>query len=159
MTTALERLLETPDGRKEFCIEQTITNVTELLWGQLEKSSMSQAELAVKMGVTPGRVSQLLDGRANLTLKTIARALAAFDQVMEVMSVPVASCGRGRIEWLEMPVGTCERLAGTCDAPARSPPACGGGMVTQTLLTVRGWVLGLPDESCRRDGNGRRLAA
>ena len=89
MKNAFERLLETPEGRTEYCVEQTITNVTELLSKNLNESEMTQADLAAAMGVTPGRVSQLLDGNANLTLKSVARALAAFGQVLKAESVHV----------------------------------------------------------------------
>lgn len=89
MKSAFERLLESPEGRTAYCVEQTITNVTELLSKNLNESEMTQADLAAAMGVSPGRVSQLLDGNANLTLKSVARALAAFGQVLKAESVHV----------------------------------------------------------------------
>ena len=52
--------------------ERLILDVTEQLAGALENSRVTQAELARRMGRTPGFVSQLLGGGRNLTLRTIA---------------------------------------------------------------------------------------
>lgn len=96
MTTALQDLLDSREGRTALCIEETITNVTELLARHLTESGMSRSDLADAIGVSPGRVTQLLDGRANLTLASIAKALAAFNRVLAVTSVPVSRCSFAR---------------------------------------------------------------
>lgn len=57
--------------------ERLILDVTEQLAGALEKSRVTQAELARRMERTPGFVSQLLGGGRNLTLRTIADIAAA----------------------------------------------------------------------------------
>ena len=57
--------------------ERLIVNVTEELAGALENSSVTRAELARRMGRTPGFVSQVLGGGRNLTLRTIADIAAA----------------------------------------------------------------------------------
>jgi transcriptional regulator with XRE-family HTH domain len=38
----------------------------------MEENNISQRQLATSMGVTPGRVSQILSGDENLTLRTLA---------------------------------------------------------------------------------------
>ena len=65
---AYERLL---------CQERLILDVTELLAGALEDGGVTRAELARRLGRTPGFVSQLLGGGRNLTLRTIADIAAA----------------------------------------------------------------------------------
>ena len=57
--------------------ERLILDVTEQLAGALENSRVTQAELARRMGRTPGFVSQLLGGGRNLRLRTIANIAAA----------------------------------------------------------------------------------
>ena len=57
--------------------ERLILDVTEQLAGTLESSGVTRAELARRMGRTPGFVSQLLGGGRNLTLRTIADIAAA----------------------------------------------------------------------------------
>ena len=65
---AYERLL---------CQERLILDVTEQLAGALEDGGVTRAELARRLGRTPGFVSQLLGGGRNLTLRTIADIAAA----------------------------------------------------------------------------------
>ena len=65
---AYERLL---------CQERLILDVTEQLAGALEDDGVTRAELARRLGRTPGFVSQLLGGGRNLTLRTIADIAAA----------------------------------------------------------------------------------
>ena len=86
MANAYEKLLESETGRRALAEEHAITNVTELICELLEKHDMKRGELAKKMGVTAGRVTQILDGDANMKLSTIAHALYAFGQVLEVSS-------------------------------------------------------------------------
>lgn len=57
--------------------ERLILDVTEQLAGALENSGVTRAELARRMGRTPGFVSQVLGGGRNLTLRTIADIAAA----------------------------------------------------------------------------------
>ena len=52
--------------------ERLILDVTEQLAGALENNGVTRAELARRMGRTPGFVSQVLSGGRNLTLRTIA---------------------------------------------------------------------------------------
>ena len=46
-----------------LCQERLILDVTELLAGALEDGGVTRAELARRLGRTPGFVSQLLGGR------------------------------------------------------------------------------------------------
>ena len=59
--------------------EELILDVTERLAVELTKAGVTKAELARRLGRTPGFVSQVLGGGRNLTLRTIsdiARALS-----------------------------------------------------------------------------------
>ena len=57
--------------------EELILDVTETLSQALEAAGMTKAELARRLGRSPGFVSQLLGGGRNLTLRTIADIAAA----------------------------------------------------------------------------------
>lgn len=115
MSTAYDRLIESEDGRRELCIEQTITNVTELICRHLDDSGMSRTDLARQMDVTPGRITQLLEGDANLTLRSVARALAAFGQVLSGVSEPIVRA-TVESEW----VRRSEPCLGKINHPARA---------------------------------------
>ncbi|WP_229686440.1 helix-turn-helix domain-containing protein [Longimycelium tulufanense] len=54
----------------------------------MSRHKIDQATLAAMLGVTPGRVSQILSGDANLTLRTLASVAAALDARFEVTLAP-----------------------------------------------------------------------
>ncbi|WP_244176790.1 helix-turn-helix transcriptional regulator [Streptomyces albus] len=54
------------------------------LAGELAARGLSRADLARLMGVSPGRVSQILSGDANLTVRSLAGAAAAMGACAEI---------------------------------------------------------------------------
>jgi transcriptional regulator with XRE-family HTH domain len=62
--------------------------VDEITWYMRERK-MTRAELAAAMGVTPGRVSQILSGGEKLTQRTLAGVLAALGARLEVTLRPI----------------------------------------------------------------------
>ncbi|GAA3798007.1 hypothetical protein GCM10022226_16720 [Sphaerisporangium flaviroseum] len=67
--SAEERLSAEPGG-----LAQEITD--EITW-YMRQHKISRADLAALMGVSPGRVSQILSGDENLTLRTVGAVLDA----------------------------------------------------------------------------------
>jgi transcriptional regulator with XRE-family HTH domain len=63
--------------------------VDEVSWFMSEHK-ISRADLAQSMGVSPGRVSQILSGDENLTLRTLSSVLTALGADLEVSLRPVA---------------------------------------------------------------------
>lgn len=57
--------------------EELIIDVTETLTQALESAGVTRAELARRLGRSPGFVSQVFGGGRNLTLRTIADIAAA----------------------------------------------------------------------------------
>ena len=57
--------------------EELLLAVTEMLTQALHDAGMTQAELARRLGRTPGYVSQVFGGGRNLTLRTVADIGAA----------------------------------------------------------------------------------
>jgi transcriptional regulator with XRE-family HTH domain len=69
-------------------LSDLITQITnEIDWLMREKH-ITRADLAAKMGVSPGRVSQVLSGGENLTLRTLASLASALDAHFEVELQP-----------------------------------------------------------------------
>ncbi len=60
--------------------EELILDVTETLTQALEAGGMTRAELARRLGRSPGFVSQVFGGGRNLTLRTIADIAAALSR-------------------------------------------------------------------------------
>lgn len=57
--------------------------INEINWYMRERG-LTRAELAERMGVSPGRVSQILGGGENLTLRTLAALSTALDARFEI---------------------------------------------------------------------------
>lgn len=62
--------------------------VTTAITWRMKQLGMNRAELARKMGVSPGRVSQILSGDDNLTLRTLASVCVALDARLDAKLVP-----------------------------------------------------------------------
>jgi transcriptional regulator with XRE-family HTH domain len=60
------------------------TFVDEVTWF-MSQHKISRADLAHSMGVSPGRVSQILSGDENLTLRTLSSVAAALGAEVEVI--------------------------------------------------------------------------
>ncbi|WP_051789890.1 helix-turn-helix domain-containing protein [Streptomyces sp. NRRL S-1022] len=54
------------------------------LAGLLAGLGRSRSDLAKAMGVSPGRISQIMSGDANLTVRTLAAAAEALDAEVEI---------------------------------------------------------------------------
>lgn len=65
--------------------------VTAAINRRMKQRDMNRTELARAMGVSPGRVSQILSGDGNLTLGTLAAVCVALDAQLEVKLVPSSS--------------------------------------------------------------------
>ena len=60
--------------------EELILQVTETLTQALDEAGVTKAELARRLGKSPGFVSQVLGGGRNLTLRTLSDIAAALAQ-------------------------------------------------------------------------------
>jgi transcriptional regulator with XRE-family HTH domain len=69
----------TGESRALFAEERALAKVALRLSDLLEQRQLSQRDLARKLGVSEGRVSQILSADANLTIRTLARIADALD--------------------------------------------------------------------------------
>jgi len=70
------RTTETQVDEEMLSLVTRLTN--EITWYMRERG-LTRADLAARMGVSPGRVSQILGGGENLTLRTLAALSTALD--------------------------------------------------------------------------------
>ena len=73
----LERQLPSPEEQREYAAESCIVAVTEAIATRMREAGLSRSQVAAKIGVTKGHVSQLLSGRRNMTLRSLADLLWA----------------------------------------------------------------------------------
>ena len=71
-----QRTTETQIDEEMLTLVTQLTN--EITWC-LRERGLTRADLAARMGVSPGRVSQILGGGENLTLRTLAALSTALD--------------------------------------------------------------------------------
>ncbi|MDR7273879.1 helix-turn-helix domain-containing protein [Catenuloplanes atrovinosus] len=62
--------------------------VDEVTW-YMRENKVTRGELAQAMGVSPGRVSQILSGEENLTLRTLCSVVEALGAQVEFALRPV----------------------------------------------------------------------
>jgi transcriptional regulator with XRE-family HTH domain len=72
MSERMRQALRDPAIRRVFEEELLVGEATDTVAGLIESLGLTQKELARRLGVTPGRVSQILSGEENLTLRSLA---------------------------------------------------------------------------------------
>jgi transcriptional regulator with XRE-family HTH domain len=88
----LRRHASSGQAAHEDRLEEELTRLTlqvtdEITW-QMRTLGLSRADLAARMGVSPGRVSQVLSGGENFTLRTIVGLAAAVGARFDVQLHP-----------------------------------------------------------------------
>jgi transcriptional regulator with XRE-family HTH domain len=66
-----------------------VTQLTNEINFYLRERGISRADLAARMRVSPGRVSQILGGGENLTLRTLAALSTALDARFDIELTPL----------------------------------------------------------------------
>lgn len=78
----LQKLTESLEGKKLLNQERLIVKVTERFLELMERQDVTQKDLAKRLGVKPPRISKLLSGKSNMTLRTLS-------DICTVMDVPI----------------------------------------------------------------------
>jgi transcriptional regulator with XRE-family HTH domain len=87
--TLLEEFVSTEAGMRRFQQERAISAVTGLISQAMDEKELTRAKLAAKLGTTKGWVTQLLDGDANKTIRTVADVLAVMGQELRIACQPI----------------------------------------------------------------------
>jgi transcriptional regulator with XRE-family HTH domain len=66
-----------------------VTQLTNEITWCLRERGLTRADLAARMGVSPGRVSQILGGGENLTLRTLSALSTALDARFDLQLSPL----------------------------------------------------------------------
>ncbi|HMS58897.1 MAG TPA: helix-turn-helix transcriptional regulator [Tepidiformaceae bacterium] len=68
----------------EYLFELLATDLGEAIVARMEAAGINRTELAERMGVSRARVSQVLGGHDNLTLKTLVAVAHALDTSLSI---------------------------------------------------------------------------
>lgn len=78
-------------GDPDYEFTKVAIDIGEQIVARMEERGMTQADLAREMGVSRARVSQILRGNDNLTLKSIVAVAIGLDCRVEVQLKPIPS--------------------------------------------------------------------
>lgn len=85
-----------PENGADEELSDLITQVTNEIDWLMRENQVSRADLAARMGVSPGRVSQVMSGGENLTLRTLASLASALDAHFELELRPAGALAEGQ---------------------------------------------------------------
>jgi transcriptional regulator with XRE-family HTH domain len=83
-----QRAAETQIDDEMLALVTQLTN--DITWYMRERG-LTRADLAARLGVSPGRVSQILGGGENLTLRTLAALSTALDARFDIELIALKS--------------------------------------------------------------------
>jgi transcriptional regulator with XRE-family HTH domain len=89
MTTEQQAILADPEARRTFEEELLFGEVTDTVSGLLGSLGVTQRALADRLGLSEGRVSQILSGGENITLRTLASLGWALGARFEFQPIPL----------------------------------------------------------------------
>lgn len=87
MNTKFDELMLDPEFRKQYAIEGFIGDTAEMIWRMLVARNMKQADLARKLNKSPAFVSQLLNGKANMTIRTLGEVMYALGATVKIDAI------------------------------------------------------------------------
>lgn len=77
-----KQLTSTADGMRLYQQERAILEVTETVCRLMEEQGVTRSELAKRINKNKSHVTQLLDGEANMTVRTISDMFGALDRAV-----------------------------------------------------------------------------
>jgi len=93
-------LIEDPQFRKLLAVEALAADSAEMIAKLMAEQNVSKADLARRLDKSRAWVTQLLSGKANLTVRTLAEVTHALDAEVKLQAQPstqkVASRNRRR---------------------------------------------------------------
>jgi transcriptional regulator with XRE-family HTH domain len=84
--TSVEEFTATAEGMALFQQERLILGLAEVICAVMEEQGVSKADLAARLGKSRAYVTQLLDGRANMTLRTLSDVFLALGKSLDIMA-------------------------------------------------------------------------
>lgn len=80
--------MENPEFRRLLAVESLLAGAGELIARLMAEQSVTKAELARRLGKSRAWVTQLLNGRANMTVRTLAEVVHALGAEVKLHAQP-----------------------------------------------------------------------
>jgi transcriptional regulator with XRE-family HTH domain len=88
MKTQHEVLMEDPEFRRLLSIEALVAEASELIAKLMTEQNVSKADLARRLKKSRAWVTQLLSGKANMTVRTLAEVVYTLDAEVKLHAQP-----------------------------------------------------------------------
>jgi antitoxin component HigA of HigAB toxin-antitoxin module len=88
--TEVERFTSDPENMRLYQQERVILETSDLISDLLDRTGITKADLAERLGRSKSYVTQLLNGRANMTLRTISDVMWALDSSLVISAAPLS---------------------------------------------------------------------
>lgn len=72
MSSLTDWVNASPARQRKFAQERLITDVAEEIWGAMRVNGVTKADLAKALGCSKSHITQILNGRRNMTLRSLA---------------------------------------------------------------------------------------
>ena len=101
MKTQHELMMEDPEMRRLLSVEALVAEASEVIAKLMVEQGLSKADLARRLNKSRAWVTQLLSGRTNVTVRTLAEVAFALDAELKLRAQPprwkgsVKAVGRG----------------------------------------------------------------
>ena len=90
MKTQHEVLMEDPEFRRLLSIEALVAEASEAIAKLMAEQNVSKADLARRLNKSRAWVTQLLSGKANMTVRTLAEVMYSLDSKVKLHAQPAA---------------------------------------------------------------------
>lgn len=84
--TTVEKFVSTPDGQRAYQQDRALEAVSDLLCELMANKGITRADLAKRLGKSPGWVTQSLDGDRNKTIRTLSDLFWALGHSMQFVA-------------------------------------------------------------------------
>jgi len=102
MTSKHDELMQNPEFKRLYAIEGLIADTAQMISDLLEKRRIKQADLARRLNKTPAFVSQLLNGKANMTVHTLAEVIFALEATVKISAQDLSASACEEVDESQM---------------------------------------------------------
>ena len=100
--TEVERFTSDPESMRLYQQERIILETSDLISDLLDRTGVTKAELAERLDRSKSYVTQLLNGRANMTLRTISDVMWALDSNLVISAAPLSIHSRASADMQDL---------------------------------------------------------
>jgi hypothetical protein len=89
MADLKQDIISTPEGMRIWQQERVIFDVSERICQLMDETGINRTELAKTLGKSTGHLSQLLDGTANMTIRTMTDLFFGLGRAVKIADCPI----------------------------------------------------------------------